>query len=70
MNLKLKPCLALPSTLSTLILDGTMKTLEITLQELNDFKHLSGLKVNYTKSQVIWIGSKGLCEEKLMNNTD
>ena len=37
---------------TSLFLDGTMKTLEITLQELNDFKHLSGLKVNYTWTQI------------------
>ena len=31
---------------------------------------MSGLSVNYTKSQAIWIGSKRFCSEKLVNNTE
>ena len=35
-----------------------------------DFKEISGLSVNYAKSQVIWIGSKRNSLEKLVDNSD
>ena len=55
---------------TSVFLDGSKRSLETTLQELNDFKIMSGLSVNYTKSQAIWIGSKRFCSEKLVNNTE
>jgi exonuclease III len=55
---------------TSLFLDGTKKTLETTLNELKDFKEISGLSVNYTKSQVIWIGSKRNSLEKLVDDSD
>ena len=55
---------------TSVFLDGSNLSLETTLQDLNDFKIMSGLAVNYTKSQAIWIGSKWFCSEKLVNNTD
>ena len=55
---------------NSVFLDGSKMSLETTLQELNDFKIMSGLSVNYTKSQAIWIGSKKCCSETLVNNTE
>ena len=51
-------------------LDGSKMSLETTLQELNDFKIMSGLSFNYTKNQAIWMGSNRFCSEKLVNNTE
>ena len=40
------------------ILDGSRKSFESTVNVLNKFADMSGLNINYNKSQVIWIGSK------------
>jgi hypothetical protein len=39
-------------------LDGSEESLNETLLELEWFKKISGLKINFSKTQVIWIGSK------------
>ena len=41
---------------TTLILDGTRASLERSFVLLNIFAKLSGLKVNYEKTQTLWIG--------------
>ena len=42
----------------TAFLDGSKTSLEETLQELDTFANISGLKTNFDKTQVIWIGAK------------
>lgn len=39
-------------------LDGSRTSLEQTLQELETFADISGLKTNFDKTQVVWIGAK------------
>ena len=39
------------------ILDGSSIYFEETIDTLNIFAELSGLNINYDKSEVIWIGS-------------
>ena len=39
-------------------LDGSKTSLEETLQELETFANISGLKTNFDKTQVVWIGAK------------
>ena len=39
------------------ILDGSRTSFEETVNTLNIFAEMSGLKINYDKSEVIWIGS-------------
>ena len=42
---------------TTLILDGTKSSIERSFWLLNIFAKLSGLKVNYEKTEALWIGS-------------
>ena len=44
-------------------LDGSKKSVETTVMVLTDFTCMSGLNINYEKSQVIWIGSKIYCKD-------
>lgn len=39
-------------------LDGSQRSLEEILQELEEFADISGLKINFDKTQVVWIGAK------------
>ena len=43
---------------ATVILDGSDDSLNHTLEELEKFSKISGLKINYDKTQIVWIGSK------------
>ena len=43
---------------TTLILDGSKKSLEESIKELKIFANISGLKMNIDKTQVVWIGNK------------
>ena len=43
---------------SSVILDGTSISLNETLKELSRFADISGLNVNFDKTQVVWIGKK------------
>ena len=43
---------------TSLLLDGTDISLNATLDLLNNFALFSGLKINYDKTNLIWIGSK------------
>ena len=43
---------------TTLFLDGSTESLNQTLWELECFANISGLKINFDKTQVVWIGSK------------
>ena len=43
---------------TSIFLDGSSQSLNSTLEELDRFAKISGLKINYDKTQLIWIGSK------------
>ena len=43
---------------TSIFLDGSEKSLEELLKELEYFALISGLKVNFDKTQLVWIGSK------------
>ena len=43
---------------TSFILDGSPRSLAKTLEILDYYADISGLKLNYTKTKVIWIGSK------------
>ena len=54
---------------TTLILDGSKKSLTLSLQVLQRFRTVSGLKLNNKKTEVLWIGANTgrdeiLCPEK------
>lgn len=49
---------------TTFCLDGSEKSFSETVVILMKFAHISGLKINFDKSQVIWIGSKKNCNVK------
>ena len=42
---------------TSLILDGSAQSLQLSLKTLKYFAKISGLHINYSKTQVIWIGS-------------
>ena len=42
---------------TTLLLDGTKFTLKKSLECFDQFSKLSGLKINNTKTETMWIGS-------------
>lgn len=51
-----------------IILDGSERSLREAIRELNNFYQISGLKINISKTQLVWIGSKKyssniICEE-------
>ena len=43
---------------TSMFLDGSSESLNNILSELEDFANISGLKINFDKTQVVWIGSK------------
>ena len=43
---------------TSVILDGSEESLNETLSELENYAKFTGLKVNFTKTHVVWIGSK------------
>ena len=50
---------------TTLIMDGSESSLVATLHTLEIFGTVSGLKMNTSKSKMIWIGRKKYCKEKI-----
>ena len=50
---------------TTIILHGTSKSLQATLNILEIIGEISGLKMNSEKTKLIWIGSKTGTKEKL-----
>lgn len=50
---------------TTIILDGSEKSLQTLMSELESFYNMSGLKFNQSKTQVVWIGSKKYSNHKL-----
>lgn len=43
---------------TTIILDGSEKSLQTLMSELESLYNMSGVKINQSKTQVLWIGSK------------
>lgn len=43
---------------TTIFLDGTEKSLQATIDTLSHFAHLSGLKINTSKTKAVWIGAR------------
>ena len=43
---------------TSIFLDGSSDAVNCTLIELDKFANVSGLKINFDKTQVVWFGSK------------
>ena len=50
---------------TTLILDGSKESLEAALNTIEIFGSVSGLKMNTTKTKLVWIGKRKHCRDKL-----
>ena len=55
---------------TTIILDGSMASFQNSLQILEFFRAISGLRLNYKKTEVLWIGANAESEEKLCPEND
>ena len=53
---------------TTMILDGTQKSLQMSLNTIEIFGSYSGLKMNKEKTHIIWIGRNRATKEKLETN--
>ena len=49
---------------TTIILDGSENLLTETLNELGNFAKIPGLKVNFQKTQLIWLGKKSIAQKQ------
>ena len=49
----------------TLILNGTTQSLQAAFNTLEIYGLMSGLKVNKDKTQIVWIGKKKRCKERV-----
>ena len=52
---------------TSVILDGSEESLNETLNELENYAKYSGLKVNFAKTHVVWIGSKKYSTDSIKN---
>ena len=43
---------------TSILLDGTEKSLTETLNTLEHFSYQSGLKINFDKTNIVWLGSR------------
>lgn len=43
---------------TSLIFDGSSTSMDGILQDLDYFANISGLRINFSKTKMIWIGSK------------
>ena len=50
---------------TTLFMDGSESSLQYTLNVLEIFGSLSGLKINLSKTRMLWIGKKNVVNRKL-----
>ena len=55
---------------TTLILDGSQDTLETSLDVIEKFSKISGLRLNNKKTEALWIGSKAISSELLCLEKD
>ena len=53
---------------TSIFLDGSHQSLNNTLEVLDKFANISGLKINYDKTQLVWIGSKNTAPTQLKLN--
>ena len=53
---------------TTLLLDGSLLTLQTALNTIEIFGSLSGLRMNSEKTKVIWLGSKKYSRDKLVTD--
>ena len=53
---------------TTLLLDGTQKSLQASLNAIEIFGTFSGLKMNKDKTKIIWLGRQKHSEDKLVTN--
>ena len=53
---------------TSLTLDGSEKALSTTFHVLNKFRKISGLKVNFEKTKIVWIGSKKHSNDRICPN--
>jgi hypothetical protein len=65
MEPNIRLCNMLISDDTTLILDGSVISLQTSLHVLNKYARMSGLKINVQKTKPVWIGSKKYCTEIL-----
>ena len=54
----------------TLILDGSQDTLEASLDVIEKFSKISGLRLDNKKTEALWIGSKARSSERLCPEKD
>ncbi|MCU7801313.1 MAG: hypothetical protein KZQ70_14570, partial [gamma proteobacterium symbiont of Lucinoma myriamae] len=50
---------------TSMILDGSSTSLNETLKELAFYEQISGLKINFDKTQVVWIGKKKYSQDSI-----
>ena len=50
---------------TSMLLDGSEKSLDTCLNVLKYFANISGLRINYDKTQVIWIGNMKYSNHRL-----
>ena len=55
---------------TTLILNGSQDTLEASLDVIEKFSKISGLRLNNNKTEALWIGSKARSSERLCPEKD
>ena len=55
---------------TTLILDGSEKSLREAIKTLDSFYKISGLKINISKTQITWIGSNKHRTDKICQDID
>ena len=55
---------------TTLILDGSQDALEASLDVIEKFSKISGLRLNNKKTEALWIGSKARSSERLCPEKD
>ena len=54
------------ATCTTLILDGSKESLMASIDLLDDFSEVSGLRLNNKKTEALWIGKKSRKDEVLL----
>ena len=53
---------------TALCVDGSKKSFEEAIRTLTFFTNISGLKINFEKTQVLWIGSRKKCGVRFLRD--